>query len=161
MASNCVSCKNCGHTGWSKTKGSIWITLVLAFFFLVPAIIYEIWRRSGLGVCENCGSDLVMPSHACVTSKPSSVSDLLILFVIGCIGCVGVLVVYAFASSLINSNTTESYTWTHEYEAQCMASGVEYYQSIKQHPITDNGELVLDLVQEQCKNSKDGKYKAP
>lgn len=161
MANNCVSCRNCGHQGWSKPKGSIWITLVLAFFFLIPAIIYEIWRRSGLGVCENCGSDQIKPSQACATSKPSSASDLLVLFAIGCVGCVVVVFAYGLIYSLTNPNASESYKWTHEYEGECMVGGVEYYQSIKQHPVTDKGELVLDLVQEQCKNSKDGKYKAP
>ena len=50
---------------------------------------------------------------------------------------------------------------TEEDKRRITEEVIEYYQSIKQHPITSNGELVLDKVQAACKGSKDGKYKAP
>ena len=165
MANKCISCNNCGHIGWSRNRGNFIITIVLAFFFLLPAVVYEIWRRTGLGVCENCGSNLVKPSHSCTSNKPSDVGDLIILGVLGVVGAVVVIFLYALADIAVNSyknrNAPPQEITQQDYEASCMLNGIEYYQSIKQHPITSNGELVLDKVQAACKGSKDGKYKAP
>lgn len=165
MANKCISCNNCGHIGWSKNRGNFLITLVLAFFFLLPAIVYEIWRRTGLGVCENCGSDLVASSGACATSKPSDVGDLVVLGVLGILGGIVVMVLYALVDVAINAyknrNAPPPQLTQREYEGSCMMRGIKYYQSIKQHPITSSGELVLDKVQAACKGSKDGNYKAP
>ena len=88
MANNCVSCGNCGATGWSKPKGSILITLLLALFFIIPAIIYEIWRRIGLGVCGNCGSDSIKPSTLCTTQREIDLMSLVVLFAIGIAGII-------------------------------------------------------------------------
>lgn len=55
-----VECKACGHVGEPKTKGSLLITFILAWFMLIPAIFYEIWRRSGGKVCRNCGSNIIV-----------------------------------------------------------------------------------------------------
>lgn len=165
MANKCIGCNNCGHIGWSKNRGNFLITIVLAFFLLLPAIVYEIWRRTGLGVCENCGSDLVAPSRACASSKPSDVGDLIVLGVLGIIGGIVVMVLYALVDVAINAyknrNAPPPQLTQQEYEGSCMMRGIKYYQSIKQHPITSNGELVLDKVQADCKGSKDGNYKAP
>lgn len=54
-----VECIACGHVGASKTKGSLWITIILLLIFFPSAIVYEIWRRSGGGVCSACGSNHV------------------------------------------------------------------------------------------------------
>ena len=165
MANKCISCNNCGHIGWSKNRGNFLITLVLAFFFLLPAIVYEIWRRTGVGVCDNCGSDLVTPSRACTTSKPSDLGDLIALGILGIIGGIVVVALYALTNAAINAYKNKDVPpprlTQKEYEASCMLHGIKYYQSINQHPITSNGELVLDKVQAACKGSKDGNYKAP
>lgn len=41
-----VKCPNCGYVGKPKkfTKGSILIEVVLWLMFLVPGLIYSIWR---------------------------------------------------------------------------------------------------------------------
>ena len=57
-------CTNCGHAGPSslKTPGSGLIELVLWLCFLIPGLIYSIWRRSGQHqVCEMCGSRELVP----------------------------------------------------------------------------------------------------
>ncbi|MEJ5037433.1 Pmp3 family protein [Acinetobacter johnsonii] len=165
MANKCISCNNCGHVGWSKNRGNFLITLVLAFFFLLPAIVYEIWRRTGVGVCDNCGSDLVTPSRACTTSKPSDLGDLIALGILGIIGGIVVVALYALTNAAINAYKNKDVPppqlTQKDYEASCMLHGIKYYQSINQHPITSSGELVLDKVQAACKGSKDGNYKAP
>lgn len=58
-------CKSCGHSGSSRirTQGSIAIEIVLWICFIVPGVIYSIWRMTTKRpVCESCGSnDLVPP----------------------------------------------------------------------------------------------------
>ncbi len=84
---------------------------------------------------------------------------------LGVVGAVVVIFLYALADIAVNSyknrNASPQQITQQDYEDSCMLNGIEYYQSIKQHPITSNGELVLDKVQAACKGSKDGKYKAP
>ena len=55
----CNKCKQCGE---SKLKGSGWITLILILFYIIPGVIYMIWRRSGLGECKFCSSSDVIPA---------------------------------------------------------------------------------------------------
>lgn len=162
----CVSCNNCNHVGWSKPKGSIVITIVLAFFFLVPAIIYEIWRRTGLGACENCGSNLVAPSRACINNKPTDVWGLIVLFVLGIAGAFVVMILYALGDSAINAyknrNEPKPVLSQRELEGNCLRSGMAYYQRQGEYPILRDGKtLAMDKVQSDCRGSRDGKYKAP
>jgi predicted RNA-binding Zn-ribbon protein involved in translation (DUF1610 family) len=56
-------CKDCGtaHYGDRVLPGSGWIELVLWLAWLVPGIIYSIWRRSnGRLTCPACGSRQVV-----------------------------------------------------------------------------------------------------
>lgn len=58
-------CANCGALGLPKTrvKGSFWIELVLWFCFLVPGLIYSVWRLTTKApVCSSCQSTSIMPS---------------------------------------------------------------------------------------------------
>lgn len=52
-------CKNCGYTGSPQfyTPGGCLIELALWCFFLVPGIIYTLWRwsRTSRSKCPNCG----------------------------------------------------------------------------------------------------------
>lgn len=60
-------CKNCGHTGEAerKLKGHFLITLLLILCYIVPGIIYMIWRRTGLkDSCEKCGSTAIVPADS-------------------------------------------------------------------------------------------------
>ena len=48
--------------GRSVLPGSGWITFLLAWLLLVPALIYMIWRRSARRyVCPRCGSEELVP----------------------------------------------------------------------------------------------------
>lgn len=60
MSDQAVYCHNCKKCSRSKANGSGWITIILLFFYIVPGIIYEIWRKSGLGRCSHCNSTQVM-----------------------------------------------------------------------------------------------------
>lgn len=156
MTNKCISCNNCGHTGWSKNRGSFLITIVLMFFFFIPGIIYEIWRRSGLGVCENCSSNLVKPSNSCTGSKPSDIGSLVFLFALGIMGCVVVVSLYALTNGgYISTKSTK------DLENECMVQGLKYYQEIGQYPTLPSGIETSTRVLKDCKDSRDGKYKAP
>lgn len=61
MAGQTCKCNNCGSVGVSLLKGSTWITVILIFFYIIPGIIYMIWRRSGLGACGVCKSVNLKP----------------------------------------------------------------------------------------------------
>lgn len=160
MANNCINCKNCGHTGWSKPKGSILITLALALFFILPAIAYEVWRRLGLGVCENCGSASVVPSSACTTQRQQDIGSLIVILALGVAGAFVLVLAYAVISNLINGGYASSKNQK-DLEDECMTQGLKYYQEIGQYPTLANGAETSTQVLIECKNSKDGKFKAP
>ena len=53
----CTSCMNQGVPK-KVTKGSILIELVLWLFFIIPGLIYSIWRLSNkIEVCPSCGHE--------------------------------------------------------------------------------------------------------
>lgn len=57
-------CMRCGTEGPPKTRtnGSILIEIVLWLMFLVPGIIYSIWRlTTRRRVCAACGSEQLVP----------------------------------------------------------------------------------------------------
>lgn len=57
-------CKDCGAVGDPKqvTKGSFFIEIVLWCFFLVPGLIYSIWRLSSRHeACKTCDSKAIVP----------------------------------------------------------------------------------------------------
>jgi len=58
-------CSNCGHAGMpvSVTKGSFAIELVLWICFLLPGLIYSLWRlTSKADCCARCGSAALVPT---------------------------------------------------------------------------------------------------
>jgi hypothetical protein len=60
-------CTQCGTVAVSRqvTPGSGWITFVLFWFFIVPGLIYWIWRHtSTYQVCSQCGSKSLIPPTA-------------------------------------------------------------------------------------------------
>ena len=60
-------CTICGYTGSpkKKNKGSGWIEIILWFFFLIPGIIYSIWRRSDKpNICLKCGNKSMIPTDS-------------------------------------------------------------------------------------------------
>lgn len=65
-------CSACGHVGSSKTavKGNILIEIVLWLFFIIPGLIYSIWRSSSrYKKCVVCGSTNLVPVDTPVGRK--------------------------------------------------------------------------------------------
>ena len=57
-------CSNCGYVGQAKkiTKGSILIEIVLWLCFLIPGLIYSIWRLTSKHLaCPKCGAQNLVP----------------------------------------------------------------------------------------------------
>ena len=57
-------CTTCGHVGVPKlvTKGSLGVEIFLWILFLVPGLIYSIWRHaSRYKGCPSCNSSEVIP----------------------------------------------------------------------------------------------------
>ena|SRR3989338_5159025 len=53
-------CMSCGFVGFPKAvvKGSILVEIFLWILFLLPGIIYSVWRSSSRHqVCPSCGND--------------------------------------------------------------------------------------------------------
>jgi hypothetical protein len=58
-------CKNCGYYGQSERgmKGAFLIEVVLWLFFIVPGIIYSVWRlTTKYNACPKCKGDTLIPS---------------------------------------------------------------------------------------------------
>ena len=57
----CNTCHN--YTAVALKKGSGWIELVLYLCYIVPGILYSIWRHSGApNVCPLCRAAALVPS---------------------------------------------------------------------------------------------------
>lgn len=57
-------CAACGVQGRPKkhTRGSIWIEIVLWLCFIIPGLIYSIWRlTTKQTVCRSCGTAGMIP----------------------------------------------------------------------------------------------------
>lgn len=57
-------CTMCGHVGRPKTitRGSFFIEIVLWLFFIIPGLIYTIWRLTTKGkTCPTCGNSSMIP----------------------------------------------------------------------------------------------------
>lgn len=57
-------CTSCGYVGGPRTvtKGSIWIEVILWLCFLVPGLIYSIWRLTTRhNGCPSCGQVSLIP----------------------------------------------------------------------------------------------------
>ncbi len=51
-------CELCGHIGTAKkqVRGSFGIEIILWLFFIIPGLIYSVWRLSSKEeVCAKCG----------------------------------------------------------------------------------------------------------
>ena len=157
MAGNvCIQCNNCGHIGWSKKQGSFLITIILAWFFLIPAIIYEVWRSTGLGVCSHCGNSAVIPSSGCNVKDKNFQLNIagIVLAVISIVGAF-------FFCVYVGVNTYYKIFPTVQLREQsCFTEGMHYFEeNPKQKPtdIENHMELVA-YVGDRCKGSSDGSY---
>ncbi|MEO6421839.1 MAG: hypothetical protein ABIR84_03925 [Candidatus Nitrotoga sp.] len=60
-------CTSCGYIGETKiiSKGSIDTEIILWFCFLIPGVIYSIWRyRSQHEVCPICDHATIIPADS-------------------------------------------------------------------------------------------------
>lgn len=58
-------CRDCGtdHDGNSSARGSFLIEVVLWLCFIVPGLLYSLWRMgSRRRVCRACGSLALLPA---------------------------------------------------------------------------------------------------
>ena len=62
-----IACSNCGYIGKSKRipKGSMAVEIILWLCFIVPGLIYSIWRMSSYhAACPICGSQNLVPLNS-------------------------------------------------------------------------------------------------
>jgi len=65
-------CSTCGHIGSTKTavKGSILIEIILWLCFIIPGVIYSLWRSSSRHkTCPKCGGTNLIPLDTPVGMK--------------------------------------------------------------------------------------------
>jgi hypothetical protein len=63
-AFHCMTCGTDGP-GKTRTRGSIAIEIILWLCFLVPGLVYSIWRlTTRREVCTACGSETIVPFSA-------------------------------------------------------------------------------------------------
>ncbi len=65
-------CRACGTIDKPKrhTEGSILIEIILWCFFIVPGLIYSIWRfTKRYQVCRHCGSRELIPRNSPIAKK--------------------------------------------------------------------------------------------
>lgn len=65
-------CTACGYAGKRKkmVKGSIGIELVLWLFFLIPGLIYSLWRLSNVYyICPSCQAQNIIPVTSPLAKK--------------------------------------------------------------------------------------------
>ncbi len=58
-----IKCPNCKYEGKSKTaiKGNFLIEIVLWLFFIIPGVIYSLWRSTSRHpICPSCGYKYVI-----------------------------------------------------------------------------------------------------
>ena len=69
LAPVCTTCGHCGPTV-QRTKGSFAIELILWLCFLIPGLIYSVWRLSTRGAaCAKCGSSTLVPADSPVGQR--------------------------------------------------------------------------------------------
>ena len=87
----CTSCKS--YSPVSKIRGSSWIELVLWLCYIIPGVIYSIWRRSGKSsVCVNCNSSTLIALDSGTHVKCSECSELVLSDARKCKHCGSALV---------------------------------------------------------------------
>ena len=66
----CVACGSMFKRPKTMTRGHILIEIILWLAFLIPGLIYTIWRLSTkYKVCPNCKSTTIIPANSPVAKK--------------------------------------------------------------------------------------------
>ncbi len=61
---NMMVCPNCGYIGKGQVRGHILIELMLWLVYIIPGLIYSIWRLSAKRtVCPECGYHAMLSVH--------------------------------------------------------------------------------------------------
>lgn len=68
-------CTNCQtRPSHAVLKGNGWIEFVLYLFYILPGVVYSIWRRSGPpNGCPTCGNATLIPAEAAEVSPDTHV----------------------------------------------------------------------------------------
>lgn len=75
MAKRQIVCLQCGFQGYTKTHtpGSFWMECVLWLFFILPGLIYSIWRLTARkAACPQCESTNLAPVDSPIGRKMRS-----------------------------------------------------------------------------------------
>jgi len=68
MISEAHMCTLCGHETLhplKKMPGTAWVSLVLLVPFVLPGVVYQVWRMAmRRAVCPRCGSTALIPGDA-------------------------------------------------------------------------------------------------
>lgn len=57
-------CTNCYYRGTeSARKGSLGVEILLWLFFIIPGIVYSVWRSSSK-ICPKCGQATLVPEDS-------------------------------------------------------------------------------------------------
>jgi len=65
-------CTTCGTVGQhkKKAKGSIWIEIIGWLCYIIPGLIYSIWRLTTKRlVCTACGGESLIPEDSVMGKK--------------------------------------------------------------------------------------------
>ncbi len=65
-------CSSCGHIGkpTEKLRGNFPTAFVLWWLFIIPGIVYSIWRRSDKNkFCQNCNNQTLIPANSPMGQK--------------------------------------------------------------------------------------------
>ena len=65
-------CTTCGHHGTAvvKTRGSIWLEIILWLLFIVPGLIYSVWHLTTRSdACAACGAATLVPATSPIGRK--------------------------------------------------------------------------------------------
>ena len=71
-------CSACGEKGFPsrQTKGSVLIEIILWLCFIVPGLIYSIWRASTrYDACARCGSTTLIPVDSPIAATIATSSE--------------------------------------------------------------------------------------
>ncbi len=70
----CNSCHNCSPT--ALMKGNSWIEFVLYLFYIIPGIVYSVWRRSEQpNICPLCKTPGLVPAAAAKPQGPAQLGE--------------------------------------------------------------------------------------
>jgi hypothetical protein len=87
----CAHCKS--YSPYARNKGSGWIEMILYLFYIIPGVIYSIWRRSGNAkVCPVCKQASLISSDSNTHVKCPDCAELVLREAKKCKHCDCVLV---------------------------------------------------------------------